>query len=277
MFLTTYMTASMVLPIAQRTKADVLVLNLQPTESMDHATFDTGQWLAYCGACPLPEVANTFERSGIGFRSVSGYLADERAWTKIERWIQAAGVRRVLQTRPSWSHGPPLPGHARRLDRLDTWCPRNWAVTSRSSSSTTFACASPTSPTPTSISARHSCARSSNSTQSVEPDELEWGVRVALGLETLVKDFELDSLAYYHRGLEGELHERIAAGMILGASLLTAGHVPACGEYELRTSLAMLDTGPDGRGRFVHRTPGAQFPRQRGRDGPRRTGALGDQ
>ena len=28
--------------------------------------------------------------------------------------------------------------------------------------------------------------------------------------------------------------------MILGASLLTASHVPACGEYELRTSLAML-------------------------------------
>jgi L-arabinose isomerase len=69
---------------------------------------------------------------------------------------------------------------------------------------------------------------------------LEWGVRVALGLESLVKDFSLDSLAYYHRGLEGELHERIAAGMILGASMLTAGHVPACGEYELRTSLAML-------------------------------------
>ena len=28
--------------------------------------------------------------------------------------------------------------------------------------------------------------------------------------------------------------------MILGASLLTAAHVPACGEYELRASLAML-------------------------------------
>ena len=63
-FLTTYLTASMLLPIAQRSGAPVLLINLQPTETMDHATFDTGQWLAYCGACPLPEMANTFLRAG---------------------------------------------------------------------------------------------------------------------------------------------------------------------------------------------------------------------
>ena len=37
-FLTTYMTASMLAPIAQRSGAPVLLINLQPTESMDHAT-----------------------------------------------------------------------------------------------------------------------------------------------------------------------------------------------------------------------------------------------
>src|SRR6185312_3178210 len=53
-------------------------------------------------------------------------------------------------------------------------------------------------------------------------------------------DFELDSLAYYHRGLAGELHEQLGAGFILGASLLTAQGIPCAGEYELRNSLAML-------------------------------------
>ena len=96
-FLTTYMTASMLLPVAQRSGAPVLLINLQPTELMDHATFDTGQWLAYCGACPLPEMANTFLRSGIPFRSVSGYVEDERAWARIARWIKAAGVRGALR------------------------------------------------------------------------------------------------------------------------------------------------------------------------------------
>ncbi len=96
-FLTTYMTASMLLPVAQRSDAPVLLINLQPTEAMDHATFDTGQWLAYCGACPLPEMANTFLRSGIPFRSVSGYVEDDRAWARITRWIKAAGVRGALR------------------------------------------------------------------------------------------------------------------------------------------------------------------------------------
>ena len=71
-------------------------------------------------------------------------------------------------------------------------------------------------------------------------EDLDWAARVSVGLDRLVEDFGLDSLAYYHRGLDGELHERLGAGLILGASLLTAAGVPACGEYELRTSLAML-------------------------------------
>ncbi len=97
-FLTTYMTASMLVPVAQRSGAPVLLINLQPTEAMDHANFDTGQWLAYCGACPLPEMANAFGRVAVPFRSVSGYLEDERAWARIGRWIKAAGVRGALRT-----------------------------------------------------------------------------------------------------------------------------------------------------------------------------------
>ncbi|MEV0169371.1 arabinose isomerase, partial [Nonomuraea fuscirosea] len=96
-FLTTYMTATMLVPIAQRSGAPVLLINLQPTESMEHATFDTGQWLAYCGACPLPEMANAFTRCGIPFRSVSGHLEDERAWERIGRWVRAAAVRAALR------------------------------------------------------------------------------------------------------------------------------------------------------------------------------------
>ena len=97
--------------------APVLLINLQPTESMDHATFDTGQWLAYCGACPLPEMANAFRALGVPFRSVSGYLEDERAWARIGRWIKAAGVRARAAPRPARADGPPVPRHARRLHR----------------------------------------------------------------------------------------------------------------------------------------------------------------
>ena len=240
-FLTTYMTASMLVPIAQRAGAPVLLINLQPTEAMDHDTFDTGQWLAYCGACPLPEMANAFTRCGVPFRSVSGYLDDERAWKKITRWIKAAGVRGALRHGRHGLMGHLYPGmldvstdltlvtanfggHVEVLE-FDDLRVRVAAVTGEQEEE------------------RVATAKSIFTfDDSVQEADLRWAARVSVGLDALVGDFGLDSLAYYHRGLEGEQHERLGAGMILGASLLTARGIPAAGEYELRTSLAMLIT-----------------------------------
>jgi L-arabinose isomerase len=96
-FITTYLTSSMVLPIAQRVGAPVLIIDLQPSEKMDHAVFDTGKWLAYCGQCSVPEIGNVFRRAGIEFRSVSGHLRDENSWRRISQWINAANVRARLR------------------------------------------------------------------------------------------------------------------------------------------------------------------------------------
>ena len=239
MFLTTYMTATMVMPIALRTGADILFVNLQPSESLDHESFDTGAWLAYCGACPLPEMANTFERVGVAFRSVSGYLHDERAWTRIENWIRAASVKRILRRGRHGLLGHLYPGMYDVSTDL-TLIPAHFGghvevleiddlrvrVADVKDDEVSVALAE--------------VKNAFEILESVDAVDLDWSVRVAIGMDRLVTDFSLDSLAYYHRGLEGESHERVAAGMILGASLLTAAHVPACGEYELRASLAML-------------------------------------
>ncbi len=246
-FLTTYLTATMLMPIAQRSGAPVLLINLQPTASMDHATVDTGQWLAYCGACPLPEMANAFRRAGVEFRSVSGYLHDERAWTKIGRWVSAASVRRVLRHGRHGLMGHLYPGmydvstdltmvnahfggHVEVLE-FDDLRVRVEKVTESE------------------VSEKVAEAESVfELDSSVNREDLEWGARVAVGLDRLVADFDLDSLAYYHRGLDGELHERLAAGMILGATLLTGRGVPTTGEYELRTTGAQLVTDVVGAG-----------------------------
>jgi L-arabinose isomerase len=83
---------------------------------------------------------------------------------------------------------------------------------------------------------------------SVDDDDFTWAAQVSVGLDQLVEDFDLDTLAYYHRGLDGELHERLGAGMILGASLLTARGIPTTGEYEVRTTVAQLATQVVGAG-----------------------------
>ena len=101
----TYATSSQVLPAVQRRKAPVLVLNLQPSPTLDYPNIDTGQWLASCCACCVPEISNAFARSGIQFNVVSGLLQPaegpanryyERAWAEINDWVGAANVLREL-------------------------------------------------------------------------------------------------------------------------------------------------------------------------------------
>ncbi|MFI6324552.1 arabinose isomerase [Nonomuraea sp. NPDC050556] len=269
-FLTTYMTATMLVPIAQRSGAPVLLINLQPTESMEHASFDTGQWLAYCGACPLPEMANTFARCGIPFRSVSGYLEDERAWARIGGWIRAAGVRAALRHGRHGLMGHLYPGmmdvsidltlvsanfggHVEVLE-FDDLRVRVEKVTDAEAKAK-----------------RASAEEIFEVDGTVNPADLDWAARVSVGLDRLVDDFGLDSLAYYHRGLDGEQHERLGAGMILGASLLTARGIPAAGEYELRTSLAMLIMDRLGAGGSFTELQALDFSRghvEMGHDGP---------
>ena len=74
----------------------------------------------------------------------------------------------------------------------------------------------------------------------ITPESFEWSARVAVGLDRLVEDFALDGLTYYYRGVGGNINERVTAGLIVGNSLLTARGVPASGEGDLKTNVAML-------------------------------------
>ncbi len=57
----------------------------------------TGEWLAYCSACAVPEIASVFKRSGIPFHQVTGTLNnDPAAWQEIEDWVSAAKVAHVM-------------------------------------------------------------------------------------------------------------------------------------------------------------------------------------
>jgi len=270
LFLTTYLTSSMVLPIARRSHTPVLVIDLQPSERMDHGSFDTGAWLAYCGQCPVPEVGNVFRRAGIPFRSVSGWLRQESAWRRIEQWIRAAHVRAALRHGRHGLMGHLYPGmldvstdltllpatfgsHVEVLE-FDDLRHRVEKVTEDETRE------------------RMALARRVFAVDdSVADEDFAWGATVSVALDRLVEDFRLDTLAYYHRGLDGELHERLGAGLILGASLLTARGVPAAGEYELRTSVAQLATQCIGAGGSFTEIQALDFEDQvveMGHDGP---------
>ncbi len=80
LYLTTYALSSTVLPAVRRAKCPVVILNLQPTAAIDYARLNalgdrtkmTGEWLAYCAACPAPEIANVFNRAQDSLPSSDG-------------------------------------------------------------------------------------------------------------------------------------------------------------------------------------------------------------
>src|SRR5271157_1192244 len=101
LYVTTYALSSTVLPVVRRAKVPVILLNLAPTAAIDYESFNkmadrtsmTGEWLAHCQACSVPEIANVFKRAQIPFFQVTGILEnDPIAQQEIAEWIAAGRV-----------------------------------------------------------------------------------------------------------------------------------------------------------------------------------------
>src|SRR5580704_6050103 len=103
---TTYALSSTVLPVVRRVKVPVIILNLSPGAAIDYASFNamtdrgkmTGEWLAWCQACPVPEISNVFRRCNIPFFQITGMLDnDPAAWNEINEWLDAAQVAHTME------------------------------------------------------------------------------------------------------------------------------------------------------------------------------------
>src|SRR5580698_6384874 len=95
LYATTYALSNTVLPLVQRAGVPVVVLNLQPEAAIDYKAFNkltdrtamTGEWLAFCSACPVPEIANLFARAGIPFHQVTGVLDEAQTNREMDEWL----------------------------------------------------------------------------------------------------------------------------------------------------------------------------------------------
>jgi len=243
----TYATSSTVLPVVQRLGKPVLVLNLQPVAALDYPNTDTAEWLANCCACCVPEISNAFTRARIPFNVVSGMLyGDPRAWEEITAWVRAAGAVRTLARSRIGFLGHTYPGmldmysdftmvqaqtgaHIEVLEMEDLELGLN-KVTPEQLEAKKLEIDG--------VFVRAEPGRDKISGPITEA-AFEWSARVACALDHLVETFDLDALTYYYRGLDGNLFEQIWSGLIVGNSLLTARGIPASGEGDLKTCLAM--------------------------------------
>jgi L-arabinose isomerase len=246
LYVTTYALSNTVLPLVQRAGVPVVVLNLQPQAAIDYEMFNqlpnrtamTESWLAFCSACPVPEIANVLMRAKIPFHQVTGFLDDEETWAEIDGWLAAATVKAALSngrlglmghyysgmldvmtdvTQVSINFGTHV--ELLEVDELSALC----------------------SAVEDSVIARR--VDEFHSQFDVQPDcaeeELQRAARTSIALDELVSRHDLQMLAYYYQGSGNQANEDAISSIILGTSQLTARRIPVAGEYEVKNVLAM--------------------------------------
>ena len=243
----TYSLSATVLPVVQRARVPVVILNLSPEPAIDYARFNslndrramTAEWLAFCSPCPVPELTNVFNRVGIEHYTVTGMLDnDPECWNEISQWIEAARVANTLFFNRMACIGHYYSGmldiytdltqiyryfgghiehiEVEELARLRMQVP------------------------PDAVEQRLALFYSEFDVQSdCSPEELAKAAITSIALEQLVKQYRLGSIAYYYKGVGNAENEEAISTIILGNSLLTARGVPVAGEYEIKNAVAM--------------------------------------
>lgn len=247
LYVTTYALSSTVLPVVRRAKVPVVMLNLAPESAIDYAKFNaladrtqmTGDWLAYCSACPMPEIANVFRRVGIPFHQVTGVLEnDDTCWAEIDDWVEAARVAAGMSGNRLGLMGHYYSGmldiysdvtlqsaifgtHIEMLEVDELSALRrevsDGQIKGRICEFHQF------------FDVQSDCAG----------EELAEAARTSLALDRMVADYQLGSMAYFYKGTGIGENENTIASIILGTSMLTGRGIPVAGEYEVKNVQAM--------------------------------------
>ena len=244
LFISTYALSSTVLPVVQKAKVPVVMLNLQPVAQMDYAAFNaigdrgkmTGIWLEHCQSCSVPELACVFNRAGIDYHVVTGYLQDTEAWQEIEDWVDAAKVVAGMR--------------ANRVGVLGHYyCGMLDVYSDLTQQSAVFGnhfellemCE--LNALRKAVSAEEIAVKVAEFHQKFdvsdecEQTELERAAQTSVALDQLIAKHNLGSMAYYYEGV-GE-YENIVTSVIAGNTLLTGRNIPIAGEYEVKNVQAM--------------------------------------
>jgi L-arabinose isomerase len=244
---TTYALSSTVLPVVRRAKVPVIILNLSPSAAIDYDWFNglgdrtkmTGEWLAYCQSCPVPEIANVFHRCRIPFFQVTGMLEDDPiAWNEITDWVEAAKVAHAMEHNRLGVMGHYYGGMLDIYSDLTQHCAYFGGHIEILEVDELVAFRRQVSDSE--IATRVAEFRRKFDVQpDCPPEELDRAARTSVALDRMVEIHKLGSLAYYYQGTGNLENEDAISSIILGTSLLTTRGVPVAGEYEIKNAQAM--------------------------------------
>lgn len=245
----TYATSSVFAPIVRDLDVPMILLAVQPLSEMDYSKACTFMQLENDAICSVPEfigVANRLNRK-IHDVVIGSLYGDKIVEDGLHEWCEIA---KVLHDLKGARMG--LMGHV-----MEAMYDMHADPTAISSA---FGCHVPLleiedaveayeAVTEEEIAAKTEIIRrefdmpnpvSDPVTVKLTDEDLYQAAKTAAALDRLVDKFQLTGLAYYYEGRENTIQRLVASSFILGNSLLNGEGIPMCGEYDIKTCIAML-------------------------------------
>jgi len=244
--ISTYALSHNVLPLIRRVSCPVIVLNLQPSEAIDYEKFNsigdrgkmTGEWLSYCQSCVTPELASVFNRAGIKYHLITGYLDEEYVWNEIKEWIEACSVMKVMKNNRVGVMGHYYNG------MLDVYSDVTMLAAAFGShfELIEFGVLKSLREKVSGDEVGSKIDRFKdwfNVSKECSSGDIEQAALSSVALDRLAGKFRLGALAYYYEGEGDADYEKIVTTLIPGMTLLTGRNIPVAGECEIKNVLAM--------------------------------------
>lgn len=245
----TYATSSVFAPIVRESKAPIVLAALQPLSALDYTKANTFMQLENDNICSVPEFTGVAIRMGKKVQDVIiGTLYDDAdAKAELARWCDIGKVLHALKGARMGLMGHTMEAmydmhtdptaisaafgvHVPLLEVDDVLELYDTVTTAEISEKLALIDREFDMPEP----------KSDPVTMKLTDEDRYQAAKSAVALDKLVDKYHLTGLAYYYEGRENSMHRTVASTFIVGNSILNAQGIPMCGEFDIKTCIAML-------------------------------------
>lgn len=245
----TYATSSVFAPIMRTADVPVVAVALQPLSGLDYSKASTFMQLENDNICSVPEFTGVAVRLGkkVADIIIGTLEGDDEADACIAKWCDIAKVLHALRDARIGLMGHTMEAmydmhadptamsaafglHVPLLEVDDLLEVYDEVTDEEIAEKMTIIDREFDMPEP----------KSDPVTAKLTDSDKRQAAKSAAALDRFVEKYNLTGLAYYYEGRDGSPHRTVASTLIVGNSILNAQGIPMCGEYDLKTCIAML-------------------------------------
>ena len=245
----TYATSSVFAPIIREVNRPMVLVALQPRAALDYTKANTFMQLENDNICSVPEFTGVAIRLGKKVQDciIGTLYGDDEAKAEISKWCDIAKVLHDLKGARMGLMGHTMEAmydmhadptaisaafgvHVPLLEVDDVIGLYNQVTEEEISKKIKIIDEEFDMPDP----------KSDPLTSKLTDADKYQAAKSAVALDKFVEKYNLTGLAYYYEGSPDSLHRKVASTFIVGNSILNAQGVPMCGEYDIKTCIAML-------------------------------------